>query len=206
MNSSNLFKRADNNGYIIIPRRLVDTLFIETGIKGTPYTPVSAYLYLLMKANYTDSKDPDGLRRGELFFSGRELRTVFHWEHRTIKKFLEYLQNEGIIRITPTSDPKKSIMRLMYYDNLCRFTSRTPGGVVRTKKADEEFICFWDAYHAMTGKPEVDIELARTHWNRLNAQERRMAIENMTAYVCMQPLERLRTAANYLANKSFILF
>lgn len=205
MRSTNLFKRADGKGYIILPRRLMDHLVAHPDDGQCKHTVISAYLYLLAKARYADDTSPDGLRRGELAFSRRELSKVFGWNYRTTTKFIEWLEREEIIRVSPLVPTKLSVMRLLYYDNLCRFTDGTPGGKVRTKKADIDFIAFWDDYHAMTGKPELDIELARANWNRLTARERELATANIAAYCCRQTADRIRTAANYLAHKSFIL-
>ena len=200
----NIFKRADKKGYIIIPRRLMELLFDHKD--PARQKKVAIYVYLLTKAKYT-APDEDGKTptRGELVVSASELSKRFGHCTRTIDRFLQNLQAEGIIGMTSQGRNRSSLVRLAYYDNLCRFTDRTPGGRVRTKKADLDFIGFWDQYHAMTGLPEVEIEDARAHWNRLTATERKLATENIAAYCCMQTTERLRTAANYLSHKSFIL-
>lgn len=200
----NIFKRADKKGYIIIPRRLMELLF---DYKDTAkQTKVAIYVYLLTKAKYTDPDEgKDTPTRGELVVSASELSKRFGHNWRFIDRFLQHLQDEGVIGLTSQGRNRSPLVRLAYYDNLCRFTDRTPGGRIRTKKADLDFICFWDQYHAMTGLPEVEIEEARAQWNRLTARERKLATDNIAAYCCMQTTDRLRTAANYLSHKSFVM-
>lgn len=195
------FQRADVRGHIIIPRRLLELM--QDPSDPSTQKEAAIYVHLLTKAKYATDESEGGLERGELKLSKRELCMRFSVNARTIDRYLARLQEHGIISLTPIPGSKLSRLKLLCYDNLCRLTDRTPGGVVRTRKADEDFIVFWDRYHSMTGMPELEIETARCHWNRLTAEERKLAIANVAAYVCTQQYDRLRTAANYLLHKSF---
>lgn len=204
----NQFKRADKKGYIIVPRRLLETMFF--GKTDAARAEAQMYVYFLFMACYADmdragENGTESLERGSLFYTVSELCTRFGLNYRTVQRFLLRLEAEGVVKLTAVDGARMSRMKLLYYDNLCRFTDRTPGGCVRTKKADLEFIAFWDSYHYMTGLPELEIDEARAHWNRLTAQERKLAADNVAAYVCTQRFDRLRTASNYLAHKSFYL-
>ena len=195
------FQRADIRGHIIIPRRLLELM--QDPSDPSAQKEAAIYVHLLMKANYSTEDTEGGLERGELRLSKRELCMRFLVNARTIDRYLARLQEHGVISLTPIPGSKLSRLKLLFYDNLCRLTDRTPGGRVRTRKADEDFIFFWDRYHSMTGLPEVEIETARRNWNRLTAAERKLATDNMAAYICAQQYDRLRTVANYLLHKSF---
>ncbi len=201
----NQFMRADKKGYVIIPRRLLETMYF--GKTASERLEAKMYVFFLFSACYAEVDDAGGggetLQRGELVFSYKDLSKRFGVARLTVARFVERLREAGVIEISPFGRSCKSRMKLLFYDNLCRFTDRTPGGKVRTRKADEDFIFFWDRYHSMTGLPEVEIETARRNWNRLTAAERKLAVDNVAAYVCTQSYDRLRTAANYLAHKSF---
>ena len=204
---TNQFLRADKKGYIIIPRRLLDMMFF--GKTPLECAEAEMYVFLLFTACYADQDstvpDAEPLQRGELMFSCNELCERFGVARTTVRRFVERLRKAGIVEVSTLGRGCRSRMKLLFYDNLCRFTDRTPGGKVRTRKADEDFIRFWDRYHSMTGLPEVEIETARRNWNRLTAAERKLAVDNVAAYVCTQSYDRLRTAANYLAHKSFYI-
>ncbi len=195
------FQRADIRGHIIIPRRLLELM--QDPSDPSAQKEAAIYVHLLTKAKYAADETEGGLGRGELVLSKRELCIRFSVNARTIDRYLARLQEHGVISLTPIPGSKLSRLKLLFYDNLCRLADRTPGGRVRTRKADEDFIFFWDRYHSMTGLPEVEIETARRNWNRLTAAERKLATDNMAAYICTQQYDRLRTAANYLLHKSF---
>ena len=70
---------------------------------------------------------------------------------------------------------------------------------------DNGFNDFWEQYHEITRKDKVNPAKARKSWNKLSANERTAAVENIENYYghlnstlfCLQ-------AVNYLSNKAFL--
>ena len=80
-------KNPGNLGFLVLSRRLLTQMFAE--MYGKWHSDSQAYVYLLMAACFTDQGDTPGcLKRGELFFSGRELSLRFAWSRRHVNHFI----------------------------------------------------------------------------------------------------------------------
>ena len=180
-------KNPGNLGFLVLSRRLLTQMFAE--MYGKWHSDSQAYVYLLMAACFTDQGDTPGcLKRGELFFSGRELSLRFAWSRRHVNH-----QN-------------CSKLRLLHYDTLCRMRVKNGADGRRRSAGDEMFEVFWEQYHDMTQQPALDIEAARKAWGKLTLAEREEAVGNIEMYLCMLPsIDRARTALKYLQMKSFVL-
>lgn len=81
-------KNPGNLGFLVLSRRLLTQMFAE--MYGKWHSDSQAYVYLLMAACFTDQGDTPGcLKRGELFFSGRELSLRFAWSRRHVNTLSE---------------------------------------------------------------------------------------------------------------------
>ena len=88
-------KNPGNLGFLVLSRRLLTQMFAE--MYGKWHSDSQAYVYLLMAACFTDQGDTPGcLKRGELFFSGRELSLRFAWSRRHVNHFIGELEQNGV--------------------------------------------------------------------------------------------------------------
>lgn len=186
-----------------LSRRLLNTMFDE--MYGRMHTEAEAYVYLLMKACFSDQGEgPGELKRGEMVYSVRELSMRFGWSKRKVIRFLARLRLEGVVSTARTAHGSK--LKLLYYEELCHLKVSRKSGERPKNLTDESFDVFWEQYHALTQQPAVDIEATRKAWGKLTLSEREEAIGNMEMYLCLLPsIDRARSALNYLLMKSFVL-
>lgn len=190
-------------GFMALSRRLLNTMFDE--MYGRMHTEAEAYVYLLMKACFSDQGEgPGELKRGEMVYSVRELSMRFGWSKRKVIRFLARLRLEGVVSTARTAHGSK--LKLLYYEELCHLKVSRKSGERPKSRTDESFDVFWEQYHALTQQPALDIEAARKAWGKLTLAEREEAIGNMEMYLCLLPsIDRARSALNYLLMKSFVI-
>ena len=151
-------KNPGNLGFLVLSRRLLTQMFAE--MYGKWHSDSQAYVYLLMAACFTDQGDTPGcLKRGELFFSGRELSLRFAWSRRHVNHFIGELEQNGVVEVMKVQNCSK--LRLLHYDTLCRMRVKNGADGRRRSAGDEMFEVFWEQYHDMTRQPALDIEAAR---------------------------------------------
>lgn len=154
-------KNPGNLGFLVLSRRLLTQMFAE--MYGKWHSDSQAYVYLLMAACFTDQGDTPGcLKRGELFFSGRELSLRFAWSRRHVNHFIGELEQNGVVEVMKVQNCSK--LRLLHYDTLCRMRVKNGADGRRRSAGDEMFEVFWEQYHDMTQQPALDIEAARKAW------------------------------------------
>lgn len=196
-------KIPGKQGFMALSRRLLNTMFDE--MYGRMHTEAEAYVYLLMKACFSDQGEgPGELKRGEMVYSVRELSMRFGWSKRKVIRFLARLRLEGVVSTARTAHGSK--LKLLYYEELCHLKVSRKSGERPKSRTDESFDVFWEQYHALTQQPALDIEAARKAWGKLTLTEREEAIGNMEMYLCLLPsIDRARSALNYLLMKSFVI-
>lgn len=196
-------KGPGKQGFMALPRRLLNTMFDE--MYGKVHTDAEAYVYLLMKACFSDQGNgPDGLKKGEMEYSLRELSMRFGWSKRRVMRFIAQLELEGVVSTAHT--PHGSKLKLLYYEELCHLKVNRKSGERPKNLSDQSFDLFWTQYHELTQQPAIDIEASRKAWGKLTLSEREEAIGNMEMYLCMLPsVDRARSALNYLLMKSFVM-
>ena len=196
-------KIPGKQGFMALSRRLLNTMFDE--MYGRMHTEAEAYVYLLMKACFSDQGEgPGELKRGEMVYSVRELSMRFGRSKRKVIRFLARLRLEGVVSTARTAHGSK--LKLLYYEELCHLKVSRKSGERPKNLTDESFDVFWEQYHALTQQPALDIEAARKAWGKLTLAEREEAIGNMEMYLCLLPsIDRARSALNYLLMKSFVI-
>ncbi|WP_418826807.1 hypothetical protein [Phocaeicola sp.] len=196
-------KIPGKQGFMALSRRLLNTMFDE--MYGRMHTDAEAYVYLLMKACFSDQGEgPGKLKRGEMVYSSRELSMRFGWSRGRMRRFLARLELEGVVSTAHTAHGSK--LKLLYYEELCHLKVSRKSGERPKNLTDESFDVFWEQYHALTQQPAVDIEATRKAWGKLTLSEREEAIGNMEMYLCLLPsIDRARSALNYLLMKSFVI-
>lgn len=85
------FKKVGKNGYLMVPRNLLEEVFSV----DKPFTEAQAYLYLYMKASFCNRKGKRPLKRGQLTFTASALAKRFKWKVYTLREFLHTLHKEG---------------------------------------------------------------------------------------------------------------
>ena len=99
--------QAIGYGYIIIPKALLKEQLIDC----SPHEgEIEAFLKLLIKVNYSETKLTDHQRRtivckrGESLHSYRSWSAIFHWPTSRTYRFIQQLKTNGIIEIIPHND------------------------------------------------------------------------------------------------------
>ena len=99
--------QAIGYGYIIIPKALLKEQLIDC----SPHEgEIEAFLKLLVKVNYSETKLTDHQRRtivckrGESLHSYRSWSAIFHWPTSRTYRFIQQLKTNGIIEIIPHND------------------------------------------------------------------------------------------------------
>jgi len=132
-------KNPGNLGFLVLSRRLLTQMFAE--MYGKWHSDSQAYVYLLMAACFTDQGDTPGcLKRGELFFSGRELSLRFGWSRRHVAHFIGELEQNGVVEVMKVQNCSK--LRLLHYDALCRMRVKNGADGRRRSAGDEMFEVF----------------------------------------------------------------
>lgn len=100
--------QAIGYGYIIIPKALLKEQLIDC----SPHEgEIEAFLKLLVKVNYSETKLTDHQRRtivckrGESLHSYRSWSAIFHWPTSRTYRFIQQLKTNGIIEILTTTPP-----------------------------------------------------------------------------------------------------
>lgn len=199
MKNLNLFKTAGQQGYIVLPRRLLELFFHP----GDEYQKYRVYVFLLLKATYGKSESGEGeLNRGELFFTSRSLSDILLMNRRTLMRLLDKMVRCGLISIIPSDGPgKMSRIKMLHYDRLCTFSQPE---TELSKKAERDFEVFWEVYHQRSGLEPMDRDVALRYWKRLTAENRTLAMVNIDPYLHSVPGYKWGTAAEYLAYKRFL--
>lgn len=180
-----------------MPRRLLNLLFAE----HDDLDLFKLYAYLLLKATFVVTDNID-LNHGELYYSLRTLSKKMGVTRYTVARMLHELEEYELIEIIPSKTRgKSSRIKMLYYDQMCDFSTVYDEPTQRTKR---DFDFFWDLYHEISGLEPIDKEMALRYWKRLNGDERMMAVASISVYLDSNPRSRWRTAVEYLAYKSFL--
>ncbi len=90
------------SGWIKLHRRIRDNLLWP---KSRRFTPLEAWLDLLLRANHSPTKDLHGtstlisVERGQVMTSQIELAGHWKWNRKTVKAFLSTLHNDEMVDI-----------------------------------------------------------------------------------------------------------
>lgn len=95
-----------DNGWIKLHRSLQKHWLWDS---AEPFDKRSAWIDLLMLANFTDVKvmrkgELKRRTRGEVNTSMAWLADRWKWDRRTVKRFLDVLQNDGMVSVNSTRD------------------------------------------------------------------------------------------------------
>ena len=215
--------QAIGYGYIIIPKALLKEQLIDC----SPHEgEIEAFLKLLIKVNYSETKLTDHQRRtivckrGESLHSYRSWSAIFHWPTSRTYRFIQQLKTNGIIEIIPHNDTTAlhirvvdyenwtniSTLRIVNYDSWVNMPIPTAGRQLQKKKAsNEKFRLFWDDYHNILQLPKENIAKAQRIWKKLSEKEQQLAIDHIEEYYYHQTNMKFTLhACSYLSNKAFL--
>lgn len=189
------FTKIGKNGYLVVPRNLLE----EVLCIDEPFTKAQAYLYLYMRASFCDRKGKNGLKRGQLNFTASELAKRFKWKLHAVRDFIHALRDQGVVSLEQVPGVNQQ-MTLCFYETL------TCGhGKKVTPKEKKDFDEFWKRYYSLLDRKGTDLYSALSEWERLTAEERRLACKNMEAYFSsLNDIRFVKSAFNYLRFKTFL--
>ena len=182
-------------GFICLYRSYMEhwTWYTQT---GQPAAPSEAWLDLLFKANFKDSKRYDRgellvIRRGQILTGERALSELWKWSRSKVRSFLANLQDDG--SITVNRDQRRAVLTVCEYDKwqgkrtTDRTTERPQTGPQKdpSNKGNKgnketntlEFDRFWQAYPKKEAKkaaerawkqrrPPIEAVLKALEWQR----------------------------------------
>ncbi len=194
---------ALKNGYILLPKKMLEELF---GRKGREMSELEATLKLLVTVNYKDAVvvQPDGsavtCRRGESVRSWQSWSELFGWDRCKTRRFFARLQRRGMVELLPQVYTLH--LRVKDYD---LWTGCRSGALKKmAENEDRDFTEFWNCYHDTTQMNKTSPGRARKEWARLTVDERRRATENIDVYYShLENTKYCLQAVNYLSYKAF---
>ncbi len=201
--------QAIGYGYIIIPKALLKEQLIDC----SPHEgEIEAFLKLLVKVNYSETKLTDHQRRtivckrGESLHSYRSWSAIFHWPTSRTYRFIQQLKTNGIIEIIPHNDTTALHIRVVDYENWTNVSTLLGEKKENTQKAsNEKFRLFWDDYHNILQLPKENIAKAQRIWKKLSEKEQQLAIDHIEEYYYHQTNMKFTLhACSYLSNKAFL--
>ena len=201
--------QAIGYGYIIIPKALLKEQLIDC----SPHEgEIEAFLKLLVKVNYSETKLTDHQRRtivckrGESLHSYRSWSVILHWSASRTYRFIQHLQTKGMIEIIPHKNTAALHIRIVNYDSWVNMPIPTAGRQLQKKKAsNEKFRLFWDDYHNILQLPKENIAKAQRIWKKLSEKEQQLAIDHIEEYYYHQTNMKFTLhACSYLSNKAFL--
>lgn len=96
-----------------------------------PFSKGQAWIDLLMLANYTDKKKPKNgeiitCKRGSVNLSMTQLSDRWGWDRRTVKRFLDLLENDNMVSVDSTTHGTTiTIINYEVFNNPCTTNSTT---------------------------------------------------------------------------------
>lgn len=201
--------QATGHGYIIIPKALLTEQFVN---RDNHKGELEAFLKLLIKVNYSETKHIDYqnntivCKRGESLHSYRSWSHILQWSTGKTYRFIQQLKTKGIIEIISHDDTNALHIHIIDYDNWTSLPSLIADSTQRKKKAsDEKFRLFWDDYHNILQLPKENIAKAQRIWKKLSEKEQQLAIDHIEDYYYHQANTKFMLhACSYLSNKAFL--
>lgn len=98
-----------------------------------PFSRGQAWIDLLMLANYTEKKKPKNgeiiiYKRGNVNLSMKQLSDRWGWDRRTVKRFLDLLENDNMVSAECTTHGTTiTIINYEVFNNSCTANSTTDG-------------------------------------------------------------------------------
>lgn len=189
------FKTMGKNGYLTVPRNLLEEVFCV----DKPFTEAQAYLYLYMKASFCNRKGKMPLKRGQLTFTASVLAKRFKWKVYTLREFLHTLHKEGVIVLEQMPGVGQKVT-MCFYEVLAAGRGKPIGEVDRA-----DFNAFWKQYYSLLERQGSDLYAALSEWERITEEERRLAVQNMVPYFeSLTDIRYVKTACNYLRFKVYL--
>ena len=104
-----------DKGWIKLHRKILDCEIFA----GEPFSKMQAWIYLLLMANHEPKEIFIGyqkvrIERGQLHTSERKLATIWGWDFRKVKRFLDVLQMEKML--SRNSSAHGSTLTIVNYD------------------------------------------------------------------------------------------
>lgn len=189
------FKTMGKNGYLTVPRNLLEEVFCV----DKPFTEAQAYLYLYMKASFCNRKGKMPLKRGQLTFTASDMAKRFNWKVYTLREFLHTLHKEGVIVLEQMPGVGQKVT-MCFYEVLAAGRGKPIGEVDRA-----DFNAFWKQYYSLLERQGSDLYAALSEWERITEEERRLAVQNMVPYFeSLTDIRYVKTACNYLRFKVYL--
>lgn len=189
------FKTMGKNGYLTVPRNLLEEVFCV----DKPFTEAQAYLYLYMKASFCNRKGKMPLKRRQLTFKTSDMAKRFNWKVYTLREFLHTLHKEGVIVLEQMPGVGQKVT-MCFYEVLAAGRGKPIGEVDRA-----DFNAFWKQYYSLLERQGSDLYAALSEWERITEEERRLAVQNMVPYFeSLTDIRYVKTACNYLRFKVYL--
>lgn len=192
-----------SDGWIKIHRQLCDNPIWTS----EPFTDGQAWIDLLLLTNHKEgSFNIRGIRFkvnvGECAFSQIALSQRWKWSRGKVRRFLNYLEQQKMIRIVQQKNKLTTLI------SICNYTfyqsngttekrpDKTTNGTTdghqtdinkKNKEEEEEFDLFWDLYDKKTGRNKT-----RALWDKLSKSDKLKIVDVVPVYIRMTPDSKYR--------------
>lgn len=188
-------------GYILFPKVLFEE---QVGRKQKVESRLEAFVIMLAHVNYSETNCcingyPFKCQRGESILSINHWAEIFGWNRNRTRYFFDRMFDEGFIE--KLANPYTTHIRVPDYDLLVG-----KNGCIKPQQetGNSDFNDFWETYHEITERQKLNIGRAKREWNKLSAEERQLALNNINEYYFhLNDIRYCLQAANYLSNKAF---
>ncbi|MCI1683901.1 MAG: hypothetical protein LKI39_15310 [Bacteroides sp.] len=196
--------KAKEQGYIILPKTYLKKYF---NTKIFRHGQLEDILKIILHVNYSDTvytiKQKEILcHRGEAVRSYAQWGTFFGWTRQRTTRFINKLQQAGVIKILSTNKDLLHI-RVIDYDVWMgrEFIPKQPG----QEQTEQTFREFWEKYHDTLCVKRRNIGRAQTEWMKLSEKDRQLATESIeNFYYSIEDTRFIPQASTYLADKAFL--
>lgn len=191
-------------GYIILPKIYLKKYF-NTAKYG--HGQLEAILRIILHVNYSDTvytirQKEIPCRRGEAVRSYSQWSAFFGWTRQRTTRFMNRLQEEGVIEILSANKDMLHI-RVVDYDVWMgkEFISKQ----ANKEQIEQKFQEFWKKYHDILHIKRRNIGRAQSEWRKLSDKDRQLATDSIEDfYYSVNDVRFIPQASTYLADKAFL--
>lgn len=200
--------QAIGYGYIIIPKALLKEQLIDC----SPHEgEIEAFLKLLIKVNYSETKLTDHQRRtivckrGESLHSYRSWSAIFHWPTSRTYRFIQQLKTNGIIEIIPHNDTTALHIRVVDYENWTNISTLLGEKKKTHKKPATKSSASSGTTTTTSCSSPKRTSPRRSVSGKAERKEQQLAIDHIEEYYYHQTNMKFTLhACSYLSNKAFL--
>ena len=210
-------------GYVKLHRKILEWEWISDD------NVFRLFAWLLLKANIKEKKWRGiVIKRGQLFTSRKSIAEELKISIQQIRTATDKLISTEEILVESTN--KGLLITISNYDTYqdakiekqqsnnnqitdSQQSNNNQSTTTKEEKEEEErknkiidpqFLCFFETYHRLSGKPKTDQKAAYNHWQKMSKKDKQSAIDKIELYVdSISDSRYIKKARTYLRDKNY---